>query len=39
LIVEADRKGLAPFDLDPQAVVEAKAIRDQLEAKPSEIKS
>ena len=31
-IAEADRKGISPFDADPEAVNESKAIRDKLEA-------
>jgi CO dehydrogenase maturation factor len=31
-IVEADREGLSPFDIDPKVVSEAKAIKEKLEA-------
>ncbi|UCG83844.1 MAG: AAA family ATPase [Dehalococcoidia bacterium] len=31
-IVEADRKGISPYDLDPKVVSEVKAIREQLAA-------
>jgi len=31
LIVEADLRGVSPYDLDPQAVAEARQVRDRLE--------
>ena len=39
LIAEADQRGIAPYDMDPNAVAEAKAIRDQLEARVTAAKS